>query len=84
MKNAKNDILRHVTGETSSSTTAPVEENGTVLRNVKSSFIATTDKMGVTTAGSLTRTFFWGAAIGIGAMLAVGLWKDKITFTYSK
>lgn len=84
MKNAKNDILRSLTGETTTGETPVTEEKGTVLNNVKSSFIATTDKMGVTTAGSLTRTFFWGAAIGIGAMLAVGIWKDKITFTYSK
>ena len=83
MKDPRKDILRNLAGD--AATTVPVtEEKGTILTNVKSSFIATTDKMGVTTAGSLTRTFFWGAAIGMGAMLAVGIWKDKITFTYSK
>ena len=84
MKNAKNDILRSLTGE-QSTTEAPVgTKEGTILGTAKASFIGTTDKMGITTAGSLTRTFFWGAALGIGAMLAVGIWKDKITFTYSK
>ena len=56
----------------------------TVLKEGENFIVKTTDKVGITTAGRLTRTFFWGLVIGAGAIMALGMWKDKISISYTK
>lgn len=84
MSRSKKDILRSLTGEESVVETPIVNEPTSVLSKVKTSITGTTDKVGITTNGSLTRTFFWGLVIGITGVMALGYWKDKISIHYSK
>jgi len=80
----REDILRGVTGEESQRIETPVIEPTSALSKVKASVVNTTDKMGITTAGTFTRTLAWGIVFGTVGVLALGYWKDKISITYSK
>lgn len=48
------------------------------------SLAQTTDKMGITTGGTLVRAFWWGLVIGAGVMVGIGMWKNKINISYTK
>ncbi len=84
MNRSKQDILRSLTGEESTTVNTTNDEPTSILSKVKSGVTNTTDKVGITTAGSLTRTFFWGLAFGVVGILALGYYKDKISISYSK
>ena len=77
------DILRNAEGDIDD---APIVIDKAIIAPTtkKISFAGTTDKMGLTTDGSLTRTFFWGVVLGAAAIVALGFWKDKINLSYSK
>jgi hypothetical protein len=77
--NPKKDVMRSATGET-----VPVPTTNTVVSEKKFSLSNTTDKMGITTAGSIAKGFIWGLVIGAGTLLAIGMWKDKINISYNK
>ena len=81
-RNVKNDVFRRADGTVVNSTTNPA--NGTVVEDKKFSLSATTDKMGITEAGKLTRTFFWGAALATIAVLGVGFYYKKLSINYAK
>jgi hypothetical protein len=70
------DIIRRVGGE--------VTNNEVIPNGNKFSFSATTDKMGITTGGAIAKGFIWGLMIGAFVVLGIGMWKDKISISYSK
>ena len=86
IKHADGDILRHADGEVVEPivTDETTQQAAITPTNKKFSLAATTDKMGLTTAGQLSRAFFWGLFIGAGVVMGIGLWKDKISITYTK
>ena len=84
IRHANGDILRNADGTPVEGT--EVIDNAAVVEPTtkKFSLASTTDKMGITTAGQLSRAFFWGLGIGVIGMFALGYWKDKISITYTK
>jgi len=78
MVNTRKDIVRKAEGE--AKTVIPT--NGLTER--KFSLTQTTDKMGVTTGGKIARGFLWGAVIGAGIIVGIGMWKNKINISYTK
>lgn len=76
--NSSNDIIKKATGD------VPTQSSVVGERKFGAAVAATTDKMGITTGGALARGFIWGLVIGAGVVMGIGLWKDKISFTYSK
>ena len=77
------DISRNAAGtETVVKTVIPT--NGAVPTTRKFSIAQTTDKMGITTGGAIVKGVWWGLVIGAGAMLALGMWKNKINISYTK
>jgi hypothetical protein len=76
----KNDIIRKAEG----GQTEVVPTNNETFGERKFSLAGTTDKMGITTGGAIAKGFIWGLVIGAFAVLAVGMWKDKISINYSK
>lgn len=77
----KKDVIRNANGTTTSTV---VPTNQTIVKEKKFSVAATTDKMGITTAGKLTRSFFWGAALATIAIMVIGARTKKITLNYTK
>ena len=83
MKNS--DILRHADGkETAVEDNVGLPTSPVGAEENKNFIVKATDKVGITTQGRLTRTFFWGLILGAGVVLAVGMWKDKISINYTK
>jgi len=74
--NSQNDIIRKGTGD--------VVADDTVVGERKFSLTATTDKMGITSAGSVAKGFIWGLIIGAAVVMGIGLYANKINLSYSK
>jgi hypothetical protein len=84
IRHANGDILRNADGTPAETVDVVNETVAPQPTEKKFSLAATTDKMGITTAGQLSRAFFWGLFVGAGVVMGIGLWKDKISISYTK
>jgi hypothetical protein len=75
------DIIRRADGTTVPTT---VVTDGSTVGERKFSLSGTTDRMGITNAGSVAKGFIWGLIIGAGIVMGIGLYANKISFNYSK
>ena len=78
MLNVQKDINKNADGDPTK-TVVPVP---TTERRF--SVAQTTDKMGITTGGTIVRAFWWGLVLGAGVMVGIGMWKNKINISYTK
>jgi len=77
--NIQRDIVKKAEG-TAAATVVPVP----TATDRKFSVAATTDKMGITTGGTLVRAFWWGLVLGAGVIVGLGMYKNKINISYTK
>lgn len=78
--NPRRDVIKNATG-------VATPENGDVVNvptTKKFSVAATTDKMGITTGGAITKGFIWGGLIATVVLLGVGMYTKKISLNYVK
>lgn len=80
--NGKKDVFKKAEGDKPTTVTNPT--NGTTVSEKKFSITNTTDKMGITTAGAVTKGVWWTLVITSFIWLGIGLYMKKISLTYVK